>query len=101
MPAMKLLARRLLLALVLGAAGAGGAQSAFAQRAPYLSPQERERLRQDLDSARRDQYRGREQERARQQPDQQQRRGERLSPGERERLRRDVMDANRNMRRRR
>ena len=58
---------------------------------------ERQRLREDLDSARRDVYRDRERrDRERYRED----RRERLSPQERERLRRDVQDANKDLERR-
>ena len=63
--------------------------------AAHMSPEERQRLREDMHSARRDVYRdGQRQDR--QLPPA----GGRLSPSEREKLRRDVEDANRGMRRR-
>ncbi len=58
---------------------------------------ERARLREDLDSARRDVYRDRERGRERYRED----RRERLSPQDRERIRRDIQDANRDLERRR
>jgi hypothetical protein len=90
--------RRSLLALLLGAALAGASGTVLAQRRRSLDPQERERLHEDLNSARRDVYRRQGRERGREQG-----RGERgrMTPAEREQLRRDVMDANRNLRRRR
>lgn len=90
--------RRSLLVLLLGAALAGASGTALAQRRRSLNPQERERLREDLDSARRDVYRGQGRAREREQG---RGRGGRMTPAERERLRRDIMDANRNLRRRR
>jgi len=59
---------------------------------------ERQRLREDLDSARRDVYRDRER---RDREGYREDRRERLSPQDRERLRRDVQDANRDLERRR
>ena len=56
-----------------------------------MNPEERQRLREDVNSARGD-YRN---ERQRSEES-----GNRLSPEERERLRRDVFDANRDLRRR-
>ncbi|HXZ91336.1 MAG TPA: hypothetical protein VEG36_00515 [Burkholderiales bacterium] len=93
--------RRSLVALFVGAALAGAAGSALAQRRPNLTPEERERLREDLNSARRDLYRNRGAQQPQQMPPPQRRPGGRLTPEEREQLRRDIMDANRNMRHRR
>ena len=90
--------RRSLVALLFGFALAGVAGSALAQRPRNMDPAERERLREDLNAARRDVYRGHGPQRG-QPPDSRQ--GGRLSPQEREQLRRDIMDADRNMRRRR
>lgn len=56
-----------------------------------MNPEERQRLREDVNSAR-DEYRG---ERIRREDG-----GNRLSPEERERLRRDVYDASRELRQR-
>jgi hypothetical protein len=95
--------RRSLVALLVGAALAGAAGNALAQRRGYLTPEERERLREDLNAARRDVYRNRGAQPP--QPPQQmppeRRQGGRMTPEEREQLRRDIMDANRNMHRRR
>ena len=60
--------RRSLVALLVGAALAGAVGDALAQRRGYLTPEERERLREDLNAARRDLYRNR----GPQQPPQQQ-----------------------------
>jgi uncharacterized membrane protein len=88
---------RLLLVLCLAATGT----VAFAQNRPQgqegrgrMSPEERQRLREDMNSARRDVYRE-----GRPQP-QLPPAGGRMSPEEREKLRRDVIDANRGMQRR-
>jgi hypothetical protein len=91
-------ARRSLLVLLLGAALAGASGTALAQQRRSMDPQERERLREDLNSARRDLYRGRDWERGRAQGRD---RGGRMTPAEREQLRRDIMDANRSLRRKR
>lgn len=95
--------RRALVALLIGAALAGAAGNALAQRRGYLTPDERERLRQDLNSARRDLYRNNRgpQPQPQPPPPPERRQGGRMSPEEREQLRRDIMDANRNMRHRR
>ena len=94
--------RRSLVALLIGAALAGAAGSALSQRRTYLTPEERERLRQDLNSARRDLYRNnRGPQPPQQMPPPERRPGGRMTPEEREQLRRDIMDANRNMHRRR
>jgi len=93
--------RRSLVALLIGAALAGAAGNALAQRRGYLTPEERERLRQDLNSARRDLYRNNRGPQPQQPPPPERRQGGRMSPEEREQLRRDIMDANRNMRHRR
>jgi len=93
--------RRSLVALLIGAALAGAAGDAAAQRRGYLTPEERERLREDLNSARRDLYRNRGGQPPQQMPPPERRQGGRMSPEEREQLRRDIMDANRNMRHRR
>jgi uncharacterized protein DUF3824 len=93
--------RRSLVALLIGAALAGAAGNALAQRRGYLTPEERERLRQDLNSARRDLYRNNRGPQPQQPPPPPERRqGGRMTPEEREQLRRDIMDANRNMHRR-
>ncbi len=87
--------RRATLQLVLAAALAAASAGALAQgrwRERPLSPQEREQLREQVDSARRDVYRQRREERA---PARQ------LTPEQRERLRRDIQDANRDLERRR
>jgi uncharacterized membrane protein len=88
---------RLLLLLCLAA----GTTGSFAQQKPpgpdgrdRMSPAERQRLRDDMHSARRDVYRD-----GRPQP-QLPPAGGRMSPEEREKLRRDVIDANRGMPRR-
>jgi hypothetical protein len=95
--------RRSLVALLVGAALAGVAGDALAQRRGYLTPEERERLREDLNAARRDLYRNRGPQPPPQQqmPPPERRQGGRMTPEEREQLRRDIMDANRNMHRRR
>lgn len=94
--------RRSLVALLVGAALAGAAGDALAQRRGYLTPEERERLREDLNAARRDVYRNRGAQPPQQQmPPPERRPGGRMTPEEREQLRRDIMDANRNMHRRR
>ncbi|MGE5130771.1 MAG: hypothetical protein ACM3IK_14110 [Sphingomonadaceae bacterium] len=95
--------RRSLVALLVGAALAGAAGDALAQRRGYLTPEERERLREDLNAARRDLYRNRgpQQPPQQQMPPPERRQGGRMTPEEREQLRRDIMDANRNMHRRR
>jgi hypothetical protein len=95
--------RRSLVALLVGAALAGVAGDALAQRRGYLTPEERERLREDLNAARRDLYRNRGPQPPQQQqmPPPERRQGSRMTPAEREQLRRDIMDANRNMHRRR
>jgi hypothetical protein len=94
--------RRSLVALLIGAALAGAAGNALAQRRGYLTPEERERLREDLNSARRDLYRNNRGPQPQQPPPPPERRqGGRMSPEEREQLRRDIMDANRNMHHRR
>jgi len=87
--------RRALVALLLGAFLAGASGTVLAQRGRGLNPQERERLREDLNSARRDVYRGQGREREREQD---RGRGGRMTPAEREQLRRDIMDANRSLR---
>ncbi len=92
------------LALVLALTFAAG--SALAQPGPrkggpgyqpreHMSQEQRQRLRQDLNDARREVYRERPRE-------ERMRRGAdagRLSPEEREQLRRDILDANRQLRR--
>lgn len=94
--------RRSLLALLLGAALAGASGTALAQHRRSMDPQERERLREDLDSARRDLYRGQGQGQHRERGREQDRgRGGRMTPAQREQLRRDIMDANRNLHRKR
>ena len=81
----------LLLAFLVSSNGAF-AQHAPAPRRPpaQMSHEERQRLRQDVDSAR-----GNYQQRREARPP------ERMAPEEREKLRRDVQDANRDLRRRR
>lgn len=84
------------LALVLLVAGS----EALAQRPQgrdggrQMSPEERQRLREDMHSTRRDVYRDGRREHAQPSADR------RMSPEERDKLRRDVEDANRGMRRR-
>ncbi len=88
--------RRATLQLVLAAALAAASASVLAQERGWrehpMSPQERERLREQVDSARRDVYRQRREERS---PARQ------LTPEQREQLRRDIQDANRDLERRR
>jgi hypothetical protein len=90
-----ILTRRLPLVLAFAAALAAASGSALAQRRDSddsrMSPAARERLREQVDSARRDAYRRPREERGR----------ERLTPAQRERLRRDIQDANRDLERRR
>jgi len=89
------LTRRAILQLVLAAALAAAGGSALAQgrwRERPLSPQEREQLREQVDSARRDAYRQRREEHPQ---------GRQLTPAQREQLRRDIQDANRDLERRR
>jgi len=93
-------ARRSLVLVLLGAALAGASGSALAQRRQNMDPQERQRLREDLNAARRDVYRGQGQGQQRAQPPNRGQ-GARMSPQEREQLRRDVIDADRSMRRKR
>lgn len=86
-------ARILLVALVLAAP----ASPTFAQhpgRGQHMSPEERQRLRDDMNAARRDGHREGQPRREMPPP------GGRMSPEEREKLRRDMMDANRGMPRR-
>ena len=63
-------------------------------RGQHMSPEERQRLREDMNAAKRDVYRDGQQRRDMPAP------GGRMSPEEREKLRRDMMDANRGMPRR-
>lgn len=89
------LTRRAILQLVLAAALAAAGGSALAQgrwRERPLSPQEREQLREQVDSARRDVYRQQREERQQ---------ARQLTPEQREQLRRDIQDANRDLERRR
>jgi hypothetical protein len=89
------LTRRATLRLVFAAMLAAAGGSALAQgrwRERPLTPQEREQLREQVDSARRDIYRQRREERAR---------ARQLTPEQREQLRRDVQEANRDLERRR
>lgn len=90
-----ILTRRVSLVLAFAAALAAASGGALAQRRgdrdEALSPAAREQLRRQIDSARRDVYRRRGEERGRR---------ERLTPAERERLRRDIQDANRDLERR-
>lgn len=94
MRAMRVLLLALMLALSLPAAaqqgrkGEPGAQPGQRGHGQHMSSEDRRRLRDDVNSARRD-Y-GRE-DRQRQ---------DRMAPEEREKLRRDVQDANRDLRRR-
>lgn len=88
---------RLVLAIALGA----GAAQALAQHRPqgpgggHMSREEREKLREDMHSTRRDVYRD-----GQRHPQQLPPAGGRMSQEERDKLRRDVEDANRGMRRR-
>jgi hypothetical protein len=88
-------ARSALLVIAFAAAFAAASGGAFAQRPDPrerpMSPAARERLREQVESARRDAYRNPRQGRGR----------ERLTPAQRERLRRDIQDANRDLERRR
>ena len=90
------LTRRATLVLALAAALAATSGRALAQgrgwREHPMTPQERERLREQVDSARRDVYRQQRDERAR---------ARQLTPEQREQLRRDIQDANRDLERRR
>jgi len=90
-----ILTRRMPLVLAFAAALAAASGSALAQRRESgdgkMSPAARERLREQVESARRDAYRHPREERGR----------ERLTPAQRERLRRDIQDANRDLERRR
>ncbi len=87
----------ILLALALAAGGAlaqpgprkGGDK---VQPREHLDQEQRQRLRQDLNEARRDVYRERQRGAS-------PREARRLSPEEREQLRRDILDANRELRR--
>ncbi|MGH8745948.1 MAG: hypothetical protein ACREUK_05605, partial [Burkholderiales bacterium] len=88
--------RRAILVLALAAAIGAPGGSALAQgrgwRERPLTPQERERLREQVDSARRDVYRRQREEH----PHPRQ-----LTPEQREQLRRDIQDANRDLERHR
>lgn len=90
---MRRFIRVLLLALGL-AAVAGPALAQHQGRGQHMSPEERQRLREDMNAAKRDVYRDGQQRRDMPAP------GGRMSPEEREKLRRDMMDANRGMPRR-
>ncbi len=97
---------RILLQAILAASLAAGSAAAFAGDG-RMSPEERQRLRDDMNSARRDVYRGGPPpQQAPQQAPQgrpqhhQNQQGGRMSPEEREKLRRDMNDANRGMNRR-
>ena len=92
---MRRLTRVLFLALGL-AAMAGPALAERQGRGQHMSPEERQRLREDMNATRRDVYRDGGQQQRRDMPPP----GGRMSPEEREKLRRDVMDANRGMPRR-
>ena len=92
---MRRLTRVLLLALGL-AAVAGPAFAERQGRGQHMSPEERQRLRDDMNAARRDVYRDGGQQQRREMPPP----GGRMSPEDREKLRRDMMDANRGMPRR-
>jgi hypothetical protein len=95
---MALAVKRLALLLALAvAAGAVLAQNRpgpgkFRPQPGGMKAEERQRLREDLNAARRDVYR--------QAPDQRRYEQRELSAEERERLRRDINDANRDLRRR-
>ena len=88
--------RRALLVLALAAAIGVPGGSALAQgrdwRERPMTPQERQRLREQVDSARRNVYRQRHEERAH---------ARQLTPEQREQLRRDIQNANRDLERRR
>jgi len=90
-----ILTRRVSLVLAFAAVLAAASASALAQRRDSgddrMSPAARERLREQVDSARRDAYRQPREGRGR----------ERLTPAQRERLRRDIQDANRDLEHRR
>lgn len=73
---------------------AGPALAQHHGRGQHMTPEERQRLRDDMNAARRDVYREGQPRREMPPP------GGRMSPEEREKLRRDVMDANRGMPRR-
>ena len=94
MRSMRALLLALMLALSLPAAaqhgrrGEAGAQPDRRGHGQNMSSEDRRRLREDVNSARRDYGR---QDRYRQ---------DRMAPEEREKLRRDVQDANRDLRRR-
>ena len=80
----------LVLALLVSSQGALAQQGRAPRKPPaQMSHEERQRLRQDVDSARGNYQQRREA-----------RRPERMAPEEREKLRRDVQDANRDLRRR-
>ena len=80
----------LLLALLVSSHGVLAQQRPAPRKPPaQMSHEERQRLRQDVDSARGNYQQRREV-----------RRPERMPPEEREKLRRDVQDANRDLRRR-
>lgn len=85
--------RILLMALGLSVV-AGPALADRQGRGQHMSPEERQRLRDDMNAAKRDVYRDGQQRRDMPPP------GGRMSPQEREKLRRDMMDANRGMPRR-
>ena len=89
--------RRMLLALVLGAGSANALAQPrqHGQGGAHMSPEERQRLREDMHSTRRDVYKDGQRHRQQLPPA-----GGRMSQAEREKLRRDVEDANRGMRRR-
>ena len=97
--------------LALALALAAGATLAHAQFIPRqrdpggMSFEERQRLREELQDARRDVYEPREERelRERRRQERMRRAGEasRLTPEEREKLRRDIQDANRDLERRR
>ena len=86
-------------ALALGVAALAGSAAAQPpqRQGPHMSPQERQRLRDDMNAARRDVYRDSQPQPQR--PDMPPP-GGRMSPEDREKLRRDLMDANRGMPRR-
>ena len=90
MAAMRVLALFLMLILLWDQALSqpGGGRRGEGARSSNMSKDERQRLRQDVDSAR-----GNYQQRDT-------RRQDRMAPAEREKLRRDVQDANRDMRKR-
>jgi uncharacterized membrane protein len=97
------ISRQLLLrALLIGGLAAGNtivlAQQHHRGGDGRMSPEERQRLRDDMNSARQDMNRGGQPPHGRPQLPPAQ--GGRMSPEEREKMRRDMMDANRGMKNR-